>query len=66
MGNLFTTEETAKLLGLAQWQVRRLFEDGTMPEPPKFGNKRVISAKYLPTIRRACEKRGWLPEHATA
>ena len=60
MGELFTTKSAAKCLGLAEWQVRRIFELGDLPEPPKFGNKRMISFKLLPAIRKCCERRGWL------
>ncbi len=49
---------------VCQWQVRRLFEDGTLPEPPKFGGKRVIEANLLPAIISAMRDRGWLPQEA--
>ena len=45
-----------------EWQVRRLFEDGDLPEVPKFGGKRVIEEELLPVIVSALRVRGWLPE----
>jgi excisionase family DNA binding protein len=65
MGQLFTTTEIAKLLRLQDWMIRRLFEDGTLPEPPRVGGRRLISQKYIGTIRRACEARRWIAEEAT-
>ena len=57
----YTTEQVARQLGVPQWKVRRLYEDGTLEEPQKFGNKRVILESMVVGIRLAMEKRGWLP-----
>ncbi len=59
MKNLYTTREAAELLGVETWQVRRLFEDGTLAEPPKFGGKRAIPSSLVPKIRKAMADRGW-------
>ena len=65
MDNLHSTADTGKLLGLEEWQVRRLFEDGTISEPPRFAGKRIISKALLRRIHEAAIKRGWLqPEQA--
>lgn len=63
MQEVFTTREVAEKLGTArdEWKVRRLFEDGTLPEPKKFGGKRIISAALIPAIEYAFRERGWLP-----
>ena len=45
-----------------EWHVRRLFEDGDLPEVPKFGGKRVIDSHMLPAIVAGLRARGWLPE----
>ena len=45
-----------------EWQVRRLFEDGDLPEVQKFGGTRVIDSHMLPTIVAGLRARGWLPE----
>ena len=45
-----------------EWQVRRLFEDGDLPEVQKFGGKRVIDSHMLPAIVAGLRARGWLPE----
>lgn len=46
---------------IAEWQVRRIFELGMLPEPPKFANKRVIAVGLLPAIVAAIRVRNWLP-----
>lgn len=53
---LLTTRETADHFGTAEWRVRRLFEDGMLPEPPRFGGKRAIAraAAALPKNARTC------------
>ena len=60
MPRLFTTREVADLLGTETWRVRRLFEDGTLNEPPRFAGKRAIPGKMLPIIIDALRDRGWL------
>jgi len=57
----FTTREVAELLGTAEWRVRRLFEDGTLPEPDRFGGKRAIPQQQLLALIDALRSRGWLP-----
>lgn len=61
MAHIFTTRGLAELLNAREWQVRRLFEDGTLPEPTKFGGKRAIPSEMIPTIIDALRARGWLP-----
>ena len=61
MSNLLTTRQAAELLGASEWRIRRLYEDGTLPEPPRFGGKRVIAGGELPSIIDALGSRGWLP-----
>jgi len=63
---LLTTRQVADALGTDEWRVRRLFEDRTLPEPPKFGGKRVISKRQLPRIAAAMRSRGWLTDSAPA
>ena len=58
----FTTRELAEILGTEEWRVRRLFEDGTLPEPVRFGGKRAISTHEIPQIVDALRDRGWIPE----
>jgi len=61
MKTISTVGQIARLLGTDEWRVRRLFEDGTLPEPSRFGGKRVISAAEIPAIVDALRSRGWLP-----
>lgn len=60
MPELFTTREVADLFGSDTWRVRRLFEDGTLPEPGRFAGKRAIPRQLLPAIVEALKARGWL------
>jgi hypothetical protein len=62
MRDYFTTADTADLLGVETWRVRRLFEDGTLHEPERFGNQRAIPKTMLPTIIDRLRERGWLPQ----
>jgi len=62
MSRILTTRELADIVGSVEWRVRRLFQDGTFPEPPKFGGKRAIPAESVPAIIGALRERGWLPE----
>ncbi|MDA0240701.1 MAG: hypothetical protein O2955_06320 [Planctomycetota bacterium] len=57
---MHTTKDVAKMHGIETWRVRRLFEDGTLPEPPKLGAYRMIPDEMIPAIREALERRGWL------
>jgi len=60
MPKLFTTREVAELLGTLEWRVRRLFEDGSLPEPDKFGGKRAIPGSLIPQIVDLLRERNWL------
>ncbi len=70
MPELFTTREVAQQItespliagAVSEWQVRRLFERGVFPEPPKFGGKRAIPSELIPAIVDALRARGWLPK----
>ena len=66
MQTISTVGQIARLLGIDEWRVRRLFEDGTLPEPSRFGGKRVISAAEIPAIVDALRSRGWLPQSTEA
>lgn len=61
MQTQFTTGELAAFLGAREWRVRRLFEDGTLEEPPRFGGKRAIPRSMIPDVCDALRDRGWLP-----
>ena len=60
MPNFFTTRELADMLGTDTWRIRRLFEDGTLPEPSRFAGKRTISGTTIPAIVDELRRRGWL------
>lgn len=61
-----TTREVGELLGVDTWQVRRIFEDGTLPEPERFAGKRAIPGSMIPAIVDALRARGWLPSEQEA
>ena len=61
MPDFYSTREMADLLGTVTWRVRRLYEDGTLPEPPRLTGKRAIPRQSIPEIVDALRARGWLP-----
>jgi len=61
MRRVFSTTDIAGLLGCKQWQVRRLFENGTIDNVPRIGQHRAIPASLLPAIIDGLRERGWLP-----
>jgi hypothetical protein len=64
MPAFFSTHDIADLLGVETWRVRRLFEDGTLPEPGRFAGKRAIPRETIPAIVDALRARGWLGQQA--
>lgn len=66
MSTVFTTREIADILGVDTWQVRRLFEDGTLAEPERFAGKRAIPRALISAIVDAMRRRRWLPQEEAA
>ncbi len=64
MPKIYTTREMAELLGTVEWRIRRLFEDGTLPEPSRFAGKRVIPREMIPEILDRLRHRGWIAGEA--
>lgn len=64
MAALLSTHDVAMLLGTEEWRVRRLFQDGSLPEPTRFAGKRAISSDAVPAIADVLRARGWLPNAA--
>lgn len=58
MQRTFATHEIADLLGAETREVRRLFEDGTLTEPPRCDGQRAIPAELVPAIIRSLAARG--------
>lgn len=56
-----TTRELADFLGTEAWRIRRLFELGCLPEPPRFAGRRAIPRAWIPDVVEALRSRGWLP-----
>ncbi|MEM8495918.1 MAG: hypothetical protein AAF663_11090, partial [Planctomycetota bacterium] len=55
----YTTRELADLLGTDAWRVRRLFELGVLPEPPRCGQARAIPREMIGEVAAALRDRGW-------
>jgi hypothetical protein len=66
MPHYYSTREVGDLFGAYTWQVRRLFEDGTLSEPGRFVGKRAIPREMLPAILDELRKRGWVSSPAEA
>ena len=61
-----TIGPAARRLGCLPWQLRRLFERGLLPEPPRVGAYRVIAEEDLPRVEEALRRAGYIPAaHAT-
>lgn len=61
MPEVFSTADVGELLGVPTWKVRRLFEDGTLPDPPRIGRQRAITRPMISPIAQELNRRGWLP-----
>jgi hypothetical protein len=69
VAHIYSTREVAEFLGFPPcetWRIRRLFEDGTFPEPGRFAGKRAIPSELVPQIVDECRRRGWLPVEVEA
>lgn len=64
MATHYSTGGLAEFLGTDIWRIRRLFEDGTLPDPPRIGLARAIPRESIPSIIDALRARGWLAEAA--
>jgi hypothetical protein len=64
--HIYSTRDVADMLGTKEWRVRRLFECGDLPEPERFGGKRCIPPRLVPSIVDHLRARGWLPESEAA
>src|SRR2546423_41486 len=43
------------------WQVRRIYEKGLLPDPPRAGMYRMILPAALPAVEAALRRLGYLP-----
>lgn len=66
MPEFFSTADVAELFGTAEWRVRRLYESGALPEPPRFAGRRLIRRSDLIAILDALRARGWVPAESEA
>jgi hypothetical protein len=56
-----TLGQVARHFGRPTWMVRRLFERGILPPPPRVGQNRIVHAEDLPVIAEAMRQVGYLP-----
>ena len=64
MPNVLSTRDISNLLKVDNWKVRRLFEDGSLPEPGRLAGRRAIPGEMVPAIVDALRNRDWLPDPA--
>ena len=58
----FSSRELAEILGTETWRIQRIFQDGTLPEPPRLAGRRCIQSSQIPAIVDALRARRWLPD----
>ncbi len=61
MNKSVSTGHLAKVLGVDAWRIRRLYENGTLPDPGRIGLARAIPAEQVPDVVDALRDKGWLP-----
>jgi len=50
MPAILSTRDVSELLNVDNWKVRRLFEDGTLPEPHRLAGRRAIPREMIPAM----------------
>ena len=60
MDGFKTTRQIADDLGVGEWQVRRCYELGLLPDAPRFAGKRAVPPQHVPLLVDAMRARGWL------
>jgi DNA-binding transcriptional MerR regulator len=61
MSKPLSTGDAASHVGVAPWQIRRLYERGILPPAARVGSYRVIDPDELPKIEAALRDAGYLP-----
>jgi DNA-binding transcriptional MerR regulator len=61
-GGGFTTGEVARRLGIPVWAVRRIYERGLLPPPPRVGQYRFVPAEDVDRLEGLLIKAGYLKE----
>ena len=56
-----TLPEVARRCGVPVWCVRRLYERGLLPAPPRAGQYRLVHPADLPAIEAALRRAKYLP-----
>jgi hypothetical protein len=56
-----TVGAVARRYGIPPWMVRRVYERGLLPEPPRVGAYRVVPVDDLPRLEAALRGAGYLP-----
>jgi DNA-binding transcriptional MerR regulator len=63
---VLTVGDVARHFGIPIWRVRRLYEKGILPPPPRAGLYRLVPAGDLPRIEEALRQAGYLPVACSA
>ena len=58
----WTLGDIARLYDRPVWMVRRLYERGLLPEPPRVGGYRVVPLADVPLVEAAMRRAGYLTE----
>ena len=61
-----TIGDLARRFGCPVWAIRRLFERGLLPEPPRVGPYRVVAEPDVPAVETALRAAGYLPAGSPA
>ena len=61
-----TLGKVADRFGVQTWQVRRLFQNGTLQPAARVGPYRVVPESDLPAVETALIAAGYLPSRETA
>jgi predicted DNA-binding transcriptional regulator AlpA len=64
--HLLTLGQLAVRVGIGEGRLRRLFTNGTLPEPIRLMGKRVFTEADVETIRAALLEHGLLPKQRGA
>lgn len=61
-----TLGDLARRFTCPVWAIRRLYERGLLPEPPRVGPYRVVAERDVPAVEAALRSAGYLPPASPA
>jgi len=63
---VYTVGDVARRFLCQSWEVRRIYERGILPEPPRAGRSRIIPAEDIPKVEAALREHGYIPAATAA